>query len=105
MYHSFADKLVVTGLQVSQAIDMHDANAAQIELTIYDLGGAVALLLDIQGSNDLQNWETLDSTSFPSTGFAYHQVQSIAFAYVRLRYDLDGPGAAIVAIGANTARL
>lgn len=111
MYTQVASKLdVVTDAKYSQAVSMEGANAVQMEATVFNIKGTSAeLTISLQGSNDLQNWDTLgafDST-FADIGYATKKLTGIANAYVRLKYEMTTGTSpqAIVGAGINTANL
>ncbi len=113
MYAKLADKLSVTTAlspDFSPAVSMAGANAFRVELTIFAVVAAATLTVEVQGSNDLQNWGTaLAAVAGLTVGYnspATFQGTAIAFAYVRLKYTSVGAGGAVIlASGINTTSL
>ncbi len=107
MYSQVATKLaVVVGTdQFSPAIAMGDNNAVQVDATIFNLGGATDLTIEVQGSSDLQNWKQITVNSGLLLGFnAPVKSTAIGYAHVRYRYSATGgAGTVIVAAGLNTS--
>ncbi|MCC6741481.1 MAG: hypothetical protein IT452_20750 [Planctomycetia bacterium] len=114
MYTRFAEKLVVTTTgspEFSFAIPMGDANAIQVELTIFAVVASATLTFEVQGSNDMQNWTGSVLAPVASLGVGYQSGSSfkatgIAFQYIRFKYTSVGAsGSVILAAGVNTAKL
>jgi len=111
MYTQLASRLSVSqaaGAEVSQAVSMEGNNAGKVEITIYNLAsGGTSLTLDIEGSNDMQNWsQIVQYTGIPVGYGAQSNATAIAYQYVRLKYLCVGSGGiAIVAAGINVSRL
>jgi hypothetical protein len=62
--------------------------------------------VDLQGSNDLQNWAIVGSAHTGYTvGYNSFAETAVSFQFVRLRYYVVGTGTIIVAAGINTAAL
>lgn len=96
--------------EVSQAVEMQGANAAQVSAIVFALSGSgsPAVSLQLQESNDLENWSDKGSaTSATAVGFKMcTAVTSIAAAYIRLKITLAGGATtAVVAGGVNTSAL
>lgn len=107
MYAAVSNKLsVVNGTdQFSSAVAMSGANAARVELTVF-ANSATSLSIDLQGSNDLQNWAIVGSAHTGYTvGYNSFAETAVSFQFVRLRYYVVGTGTIIVAAGINTAAL
>lgn len=106
MYFQFSSKLaVVDGTdQFSSAVSMNGNNAAQLEATIFNLGGATSLTIEVQGSSDMQNWSTITVNNGLVLGYsAPVKSVGIGFGYIRIRYSVAGSGTVIVAAGVNTS--
>lgn len=104
MYTQLASRLAVTnGTDAfSPAVSMDGNNAVQLEATIFALGGATSLTIVIEGSNDLQNWQTLTSNAGLVYGYsAPSKTTGVGFSYARLKYSTVGAGTIIVAAGVN----
>lgn len=112
MYSTLATRLFVDeNGEVSQPVSMDGANAARQDATVFHLalGTATGFTIDIEGSNDLENWEDLANT-LTFTAEAYQVPASfeadVSFAYIRLRYGWsgtpNGSSKAIVNTGVNT---
>ena len=104
-YSQLSTKLaVVNGTdEFSQAV-MMDGNAVQLDATIYNLGGATSLTIEIQGSNDRQNWSVVTTNNGLVLGYSSPAKSTgVGFACVRLRYSVSGAGTVIVAAGVNTS--
>ena len=109
MYFQVASKLaVISGTDsFSQAVNMTGGNAIFFDLTVFNNTGATLSAVAQQG-NDLENWADVGGTITKSDAavWAATLVQSIAAAYVRLRYSLNGTSkVAIVGAGINVANL
>ncbi|NUN51015.1 MAG: hypothetical protein HUU15_19590 [Candidatus Brocadiae bacterium] len=105
MYAALATKLSVVNSvdQFSPAVPMDCANAVQLEVTIFNLT-ATSLTVEIQGSNDMQNWSVVTTNTGLVVGYsAPTKSTGVGFRYVRLRYSIVGTGLAIVAAGVNTS--
>jgi hypothetical protein len=95
----------------SQAVSMQGGNACLADVTVMELDGTTPTLnVQIQISNDLQNWESpAGEGSLDITDVGYDEVQldGIAAAYVRLRYMFTGgtTPAAVIAAGIHGANL
>lgn len=109
MYYTLATKMVVASSTsgYSQAVSMEGANAARYDLTIFNLGGAASLQVIMEGSNDLQNWATLESFSAHTTLGAFtDDTTAISYAHVRLKFTAGASGTGpIFACGLNTTHL
>ena len=107
MYAAVSNKLsVVNGVdQFSSAVSCQGANAARVEFTIF-ANSATTLSIDLQGSNDLQNWALVGvaHTGF-TVGYNSFAETAVSFQFVRLRCYVVGTGTIIVAAGINTAAL
>ncbi len=110
MYTQLASRLSVSqaaGAEYSQAVSMDGANAAKVEITVYALAsGATSLTLDIEGSNDMQNWAQIVQYTSIAVGYsAQSNSTSIAYQFLRLKYTCVGTnGIAIVAAGLNSSK-
>lgn len=110
MYSELASRLaVVSGTDgFSQAVSMDGANAVQIECTLF-AKGAGNVTATLQGSNDLENWDSSGITNgvvtLAGVGYATAQGTAIAYRFVRLKYTQVTSGTAILSAGINTAPL
>lgn len=117
MYTQVAYALAVTsGTEaVSQAVSVAGANAVGIDMTVINIATG-NVNADLEGSNDLANWQTVQADLFNSatgiTAVGYSSVQfpsvssdvanaRIGFEYLRLRYS-QSSGTSIVSAGINT---
>lgn len=101
-----ASKLaVVDGTDaVSAAVPMEGYNAVQADAVIFELGGATGLTVDLQGSNDRENWATIVTSTGMVLGFNAPALRTaVGWAWVRLRYTVEGTGSVIVSAGINTS--
>jgi hypothetical protein len=96
--------VVVNGTdQFSPAISMSGNNTAKAGITVI-VNTATSLTVNLQGSNDLQNWTaSTDDTGF-TVGYAATANRALAFAYVRLKFAVVGTGTIIVAANINTSQ-
>lgn len=109
MYTQVASKQVVVfgTVEFSQAVSMEGGNAVQFEVTCFAKGTG-DLSVQLQGSNDLQNWDDFgtavacDAVGYFSNAAA---IDAIAYQYVRLEYTQATAGTGIVAAGINVANL
>ncbi len=107
MYTRLARLLCVNKLanQVTRAASMAGANAVQLDVVVFVNSAAATLTLDIQGSNELQNWVSLGTFATTTVGYvSAAKVTNIQWQYVRVRISI-ATGTAILSIGLNTARL
>lgn len=105
MYAKLAQsQVVVNGTdQFSPAISMAGANTAKAGITVI-VNTATSLTVNIQGSNDLQNWTDSTSDTGFTVGYAATANRALAFAYARLKYVVVGTGTIIVAADINTSQ-
>ena len=105
MYTQVANALAVSEAAVdfSQAVSMDGANAVVFSGTLLQDDGTT-LTLQLQSSNDLENWEDVASASrdFTTPGYQRRKSSGIAEAYVRLSYTATG-GTFVFSAGINTA--
>jgi hypothetical protein len=106
MYSQLSTKLAVTnGVDAfSPAVSMSGANTAKAGITVFYLGGATSLSVNIQGSNDLQNWTDSTSDTGFVVGYAPTANRTLAFAYARLKYTVVGTGTLICAADLYTSQ-
>lgn len=114
VYSIIANRQCVTASNLSippnvdwtQAVDARGFNAARFDIVI--LAADAILTVEVQGSDDLENWTTLTSLggSF-DVGFALPAaVTGIGVAYLRLQaYGGDGFSLAILAAGVNLTNI
>jgi hypothetical protein len=112
MYQQVASKLYVQvgHDQFSQAVSMDGANAVMFEVTAISSSGASPLLtVQLQESNDLQNWEDVSGAQVANLSAPGYDSDStaadVAAAYVRLKYTISEGDDFTVASGINTANL
>lgn len=111
MYQVLATKLYLsasgTASEVSTAVSMEGANSVQVDYTIFSLtGSSPEVSLQLQHSNDLENWTNLGSPS-PTTSVGWKlgpSATAVTAAYVRVKYLFSaGSGqTAVIAAGINT---
>lgn len=111
MYQVLATKLYLsasgTASEVSTAVSMEGANSVQVDYTIFSLTGSTPTVrLQLQQSNDLENWTTLGSQSTKdSVGWTLGpSATAVTAAYVRVKYDFSAGSSqtAVIAAGINT---
>ncbi|MCE9581750.1 MAG: hypothetical protein K8T20_04450 [Planctomycetes bacterium] len=111
MYTQLASRLSATtseGAEYSQAVSMDNSNAAKVEITIFNLAtGASSVTLDIEGSNDMQNWSQIVQYTGIGVGYsAQSNATAIAYQFLRLKYlCVGGGGVAVIGAGVNLAKL
>lgn len=97
-------QVVVNGTnQFSAAIPMNGGNTCKAGITVF-ANTATSLSVNIQGSNDLQNWTDGTADTGFVVGYAATANRTIAFAYVRLSYIVVGTGTIIVAADLNISQ-
>ena len=97
--------LAASATEVSQPVSMKDSNALSLTLVVFS-GSLAATGVDIQESNDLENWKS-KVTVFGSQGVGAAMalsVTGIASAYVRFKAN-GGAAATTLAMVVNTAKL
>ena len=107
MYTQLARNVHVTNkAQVSQAVSMEGANAIVFTATVMEYT-AGTLTIQLQVSNDLENWIDMlgASRTYTAVGYGKNKVTDISDAYVRLKYSFATDENAIVSAGINTADL
>ncbi len=110
MYWNLGEKLVlpnVANYDYSQSVRMGKDNTVKMTALIYSLvGGASSVSVVLQGSNDRQNWTTIDTYSGLGVGFNQPgSTTGIPFAYVRARYTVVGGGKAVADMAICTDHL
>ena len=92
--------------EVSQAVSMQGANAAQADVVLY-AQTATNVSFQLQVSNDLENWTNAGSAQTVSAvGFLLlTAITSISGASIRIKATLTGSGVAVLSAGVNTALL
>ncbi len=108
MYARLTEHLCVTSASVQPtcAVCMEHADAVQLDVVAFVVPRSVTLTFDVQGSNDLQNWTTVNSFIVFTAG--YHGLgptTNIAWEHVRVLVTSDSASTAILAIGLNAVRL
>jgi hypothetical protein len=110
MYFNAASKLVVaSGTDAfTQAVNMEGANAAMVEATLF-VKGSGNVTVTVQGSNDLENWDTTGisggTITFTAVGYDDATATGIAYRFIRLKISQATSGSGIIALGINTAQL
>lgn len=104
MYQRVAqNQVVVNGVdQFSSPWPMAGANTCKAGITVL-VNTATSLTVNIQGSNDLQNWTDSTSDTGFTVGYAATANRAIAFAYARLKYVVSGTGTVIASADVNTS--
>lgn len=111
MLHQIATRQVVTTTATySMPIDMEGYNSVFIDFTI--ITGAGYLTVDIEFSNDRQNWNTpagISSHTSATVGPMYDAIPhttfgQIAAKYIRLKYSAD-TGTLVIDLALNTANV
>jgi hypothetical protein len=99
--------LSTTLSEVSQAVSMDGANSAQVDIVVISLSGSGATVtVQLQESNDLENWKDKGSGTAPTAvGYTLAAaVTAISSAYVRVKATASGTTPiAVVSIGLNTS--
>lgn len=96
----------VDGL-VSQAVSMAGANGVEINVTAIAVDGtSPSVTVDLQVSNDLENWTDEGNIRVSDINAAGYKASasssaSIAALYVRLKYSLSGTKSPIVVLAAG----
>jgi len=110
MYVPCGDKAVVgedgNTTTYSEAVTLNEANAAQVEYTIFNLSGT-SLQVTLQESNDGENWSDRSAdTARTAMGYWTFQVSSLGCKYARLKYVVSGGSLkAVISAGINAAHL
>lgn len=112
MYQQLFTRLALsssTTSEVSLPVAMQGANAAQIDVVILSLAGtSPTVTLQLQESNDLENWTNKGSSSgtLNATGYTLvAAVTAISSGYVRVKATAGGTGpVAIVNVGLNISQ-
>lgn len=93
--------------EVSQAVSMDGANAAQVDFVVVSLSGTTPTVTgQLQESNDLENWRDKGgTTALSAVGYSLGTaVTGIAAAYVRLKFTAGGTTPiAVVSAGLSTS--
>jgi len=120
MYSSIARRMTVTDSksEESSAISLQAGNAVQIDWTIVSVAGSPTVKIEVQETGDLGNWQPVSSDASSAIGFRTFTSPNvdvtaggdpgarIAASAVRVVVSVSsGTGSAIVAIGANVAKL
>lgn len=111
MYSQVFSRLHVSGsgsAEYSQAVQVGEANAAQMDLVVYAITGSSATLtIQLQESNDLENWKDKGSAS-TATAIGYtlgSLTTSISSSYVRMKISITGTTpSSVVAAGISVSR-
>lgn len=106
MYYPLASNLAVAygSPAVSQAVPMSGANAIEVNIDVTVIGSA-ELTVAVQVSNDLANWEVVDTVSSEAVGAVTAAFTGLAATYVRLHYEQQSGGIAILSGGLWTGDL
>lgn len=93
--------------EVSQAVTMDGANAAQVDVVVFSLSGtSPQVSIQLQESNDLENWRDRGSaTTISAVGYTLTAaVTAIATAYVRVKVTASGTSpVTVVSAGLSTS--
>jgi len=88
----------------SQAVSMMGANAVQVDGVLV-VTGASGMKVDIEGSNDLENWSaSFASTTKSTVGLISLAATGIAWQYVRLRYTPQSASTNVFSAGVSTSQ-
>jgi hypothetical protein len=97
--------LSTTTPEYSQAISMEGYNAALVEVVTYVYGAAASIGIQVQISNDLENWSnapTGGTATVTSVGYATASVATgIAATYIRVKVTSAAAVVSILSLGAN----
>ena len=122
MYKKLAEQTVIgelyqrTPIRYSRAVEMTEANAVQVEWSLINNTVMVSgVTVQVQESNDLENWTDVPNGSGTLTDTGYQTFSApnisggerIGSAFTRLKYiiETDPPGSggvAILSAGINT---
>lgn len=95
MYVDLAEHLVLSSAadQFTPAVSMAGANAVQLNVVVLVIPGATTLTVDIQGSNDMENWASLGTFNPTGVGFfSSAHVSAVQWQYVRVRMSSNTAG-------------
>jgi len=119
MYQQVATKLFLDGTSTanptehSQAAMVEEGSTAVVEAELFNRTGTGAILIDLQVSDDLENWTTVtssgssDQISFGSTAVQKARktvVATINSKYARLQYTTPASNTGLVAASIRTAK-
>lgn len=96
MHHTLFRQLALDAgaSEVSQAVSMEGANAVEVQYTAWN-GGAITI--EIQGSNDLENWHVLATpVGAQTTSTGNGSATGITCAYIRIRITEAGGVSGII---------
>ena len=97
-------QVVVNGVdQYSPAVSMSGMNTGKAGITVLS-NTATSLTVNIQGSNNLQNWTDSTADTGFVLGYAATANRALAFAYARLKYTVVGTGTIICAAEFSTSQ-
>ncbi len=111
MYARLYDRLVLTTTtpEYSQAVNMNGFNAALVEVVTTVYGASASIGIQMQMSNDLENWvDVVSSPSMESPGyFTLQTSEGLGCRFVRLKYAVTGidGDTAVLSAGIETADL
>ncbi len=108
MYTRLTEHLCVTSstVQATRAVCMGYADAVQLDVVVFVMPEGANLTVDLQGSNDGENWISVGTFNAFVPGYsAMGPTTNIAWRYVRVVVSSDNAGTSIVAIGLNAAQL
>ena len=114
MYYLLTKKLAVTSgagnEKYTQPVEMTDANSGQVDFTVYESSASDAITtIQVQESNDLQNWTNVTDFSGTVTNEGYKSFYGasgpikVAARYIRLKASVDN-GTAIVSSGVHLVK-
>lgn len=104
-YSLLAARLAVTNGQdnFSSPIPMNGGNAVQVESVCFNLGGSTSYTIEVQGSNDGNNYSVVTTNAGLVLGYnAPTKSTGVGFSMIRFRYSVSaGSGTIIISAGAN----
>lgn len=115
MYQQLFTRLALSGSgasEVSVPVSMQGANAAQVDYVVMSIAGTSTptISLQLQESNDLENWTNKGSAVTPVTATGYAlaaAVTGISAAFIRLRVSITAGTSPVFVVAAslNTSKL
>jgi len=110
MYWDMGSRMAVPGVagfDFSRGIPMGRDNSAKLIATVFSLnGGASGLDVDLEGSNNRQNWWNITSWTGLAEGTSTPPAATaIPYAFVRLKYTAAGGGVVLCASALCTEHL
>lgn len=116
-YHKLATRLTMswtgsTLVEHSQAVMLDAASYISLDVQVINRNGTPTILVEVQQSNDLENWYTLSEPKLTVSGDPGANINPtttfhdpVVARFVRLQYTLSGStgNAVIIAAGINVA--